>query len=274
MYTLFNRIMEFSWTDEDIITGDKFLELSSKYSEIAFIRPDTLYLQSPVEWRGKLHSMRPARIWITGQTDLPITKEVFDHYHHNTHIWFTSNKDHIDDKLISIPLGITNNTNESSDHPIYGNTKIMLEVAKIPKTIRGLVYMNFLLHTYPPERGLCYELFSNKPWVTVGTPKKTLEARKQFLTDIRNHLFVLCPRGNGVDTHRVWETLYMGSIPIVKKHVTMNDFTDLPILFIDDWDIITEDFLLEQYKRIKATSWNMEKMKMSYWYKHITSYIT
>jgi len=29
--------------------------------------------------------------------------------------------------------------------------------------------------------------------------------------------FVFCPRGNGIDTHRVWETIYRGSIPILMK---------------------------------------------------------
>ncbi len=30
-----------------------------------------------------------------------------------------------------------------------------------------------------------------------------------------NYLFVACPRGNGLDTHRFWETLYRGYIPVV-----------------------------------------------------------
>jgi hypothetical protein len=32
-----------------------------------------------------------------------------------------------------------------------------------------------------------------------------------------NFKFVAAPRGNGVDTHRFWETLYRGGIPIVEK---------------------------------------------------------
>lgn len=34
--------------------------------------------------------------------------------------------------------------------------------------------------------------------------------------------YVLCPRGNGLDTHRFWETLYRGSTPIV-AHSTLSD---------------------------------------------------
>lgn len=37
------------------------------------------------------------------------------------------------------------------------------------------------------------------------------------------------------DTHRLWKTLYMDSIPIVKYESAHHLFTDLPILFINDW---------------------------------------
>ena len=80
-------------------------------------------------------------------------------------------------------------------------------------------YLNFKVETYPHERQLIQNMFQSKSWVTCGTPVDTLEGRKEFLKDIRNHEFVLCPRGNGVDTHRLWETLYMGSIPIVKNDI-------------------------------------------------------
>ena len=30
--------------------------------------------------------------------------------------------------------------------------------------------------------------------------------------------FVICPEGNGIDTHRLWEALYLRTIPIMKKN--------------------------------------------------------
>lgn len=88
--------------------------------------------------------------------------------------------------------------------------------------------------------------------------------------EIRNSKFVFCPRGNGIDTHRLWETLYMGSIPIVRfEPQTHHLFTDLPILFIDDWSVITEEFLQEKYREITSKTWNMEKLKVGYWFDFI-----
>ena len=215
--------MDFDWQSDDIITGDKFLSLQC--NTIAYIKTDTLIYQQPIEWRGEIHSARPSPVWISGHSDFPITEEVFSSYEKNTTIWFATNKECVYDKLISIPIGITNNTEESSDHIVFGNIDIMIEAKSKPKTIHNLVYMNFLIQTYPPERQSCYSTFVGKPWVTIGQSDKTLESRKKFLSEIRNHLFVLCPRGNGVDTHRVWETLYMGSIPILMIYLSYSLIT-------------------------------------------------
>jgi hypothetical protein len=259
--------MEFKWSESDIITGDKYLSLQS--DTIAYIKTDALFYDRPIEWRGEEHTLRAASIWITGHSDFPITKEVFDTHKNKTCVWFATNMGHVNPKLTGLPIGITNNTKESTDHVVFGNTCIMQEVSERPRTINNLVYMNFLISTYPLERQVCYDTFVGKPWVTVGQSEKTLEARKNLLIDIRNHMFVLCPRGNGVDTHRLWETLYMGSIPIVKRDVAFNDVLDLPILFVNEWTEITEDFLLAEYERIATTKWNMKKLSFSYWKERI-----
>ena len=63
----------------------------------------------------------------------------------------------------------------------------------------------------------------------------------------------------------------MGSIPIVKKEFALNEFKDLPILFIDSWDEISEEFLNKKYDEITTAQWNMEKLKFSYWKDKITN---
>jgi hypothetical protein len=146
----------------------------------------------------------------------------------------------------------------------------MIQVMNEPKQDKNLVYMNFNISTYPQERQQVFNLFQHKEWVTKGIIENTIEGRTIFLQEIRNHTFVLCPRGNGVDTHRLWETLYMGSIPIVKKDIALKDFEDLPICFINDWSEITLEFLVEQKQQILSKSWNIQKLKISYWIDKIT----
>jgi hypothetical protein len=68
-----------------------------------------------------------------------------------------------------------------------------------------------------------------------------------------------------VDTHRLWETLYMGSIPIVQDDIVHRDWNDLPILFVKDWTDVTEERLLNTAVEFASRDWNWSKLKASYW---------
>ncbi len=87
------------------------------------------------------------------------------------------------------------------------------------------------------------EIFKNKEWATV--PIKRLKYRP-YLEEIKNHKFVLCPSGNGIESARNWETLYLKRVPIFKKHPYLEEmFKDFPALFVDDFSEVTEDLLLK-----------------------------
>lgn len=50
----------------------------------------------------------------------------------------------------------------------------------------------------------------------------------------RKSLFVISPPGNGPDSHRTWEAIYCGAVPVVLKSTFSGDFK-WPIFFIEDW---------------------------------------
>ena len=255
------------YSSDDIITTDKYLSLASE--NIVYLKTDLLtYGCDEIEFRGYIIKVKPANVWITGHSDYHIHPALFEKYERNCKFWFTINKACENEKLISLPLGITNNTCETAVHGIYGNTDIMIEVMAKPQLIKNLMYMNFNLRTNR-ERRVCYELFSHTTWTTKGKDVKTMEGRANFLEEMRNHKFTLCPSGNGPDTHRLWEALYMESIPIVRNQICYKEFQDLPILFVNDWTDITEQFLENKYKEIKGSCWNMDKLKFSYWKERI-----
>lgn len=254
------------WRAEDVICGDRFLTAFPNN----YFKTDIFYVRGTFSWRGRvIYPPRLQRVLLAGHSDYPLTDEIADRYPRAT--WFSTNTQ--TKRVNGLPLGITNDTDESPIHRIYGNIPMMLEVAQLPRQIKNLVYLNFAVHTYPSERGPVKEMFTGVPWVTHGESVNTFEGRRIFLEDIRNHTFVLCPRGNGIDTHRLWETLYMGSIPIVKRDVAHAGWMDLPILFVDDWKEVTQDRLLAEQKRIESTTWNMEKLRVGYWISRIKSFI-
>lgn len=110
------------------------------------------------------------------------------------------------------------------------------------------------------ERPMLVEMFNDKNYVTHGEGRGN-----QFLNEIYHHTFCLSPEGNCADSHRTWESLYLGTIPIVKKTDAMSWFEDLPILQINSWDEITKNYLEEQYEIISKKEFNFEKLKMSYY---------
>jgi hypothetical protein len=60
--------------------------------------------------------------------------------------------------------------------------------------------------------------------------------------------YVAAVRGNGVDTHRLWESLYRGSIPVIKRDLWANSLIqyNLPISLVDDWDEINLSSIISQ----------------------------
>jgi hypothetical protein len=247
------------WTADDIITSDKYLKAFPN----DYYKTDVFYTNHPFTWRDGIQKLPEsnARLLVSGHSDYPIVDEIASRYPNAC--WYSVNTQ--TPRVNGLPLGITNNTEESELHPIYGNTDVMVDVARAPRSIQNLVYMNFSVGTYPVERDPLWNTMKDKQWVTAEMPENSLEGRKRFLQNARNHSFVLCPRGNGIDTHRLWETLYMGSIPIVRRDIAHSGWTDLPILFVDSWEEVTEEMLREELERMKSKEWNIEKILIGYW---------
>jgi hypothetical protein len=124
--------------------------------------------------------------------------------------------------------------------------------------------MNFNILTNTAQRVPPYELLKDKSWVTTFMGQNGYKV-DEYIDNIYNHKFVLCPEGNGMDTHRTWETLYLGSIPIEKKNINNQFYTDLPIMFVDNWEEVNEDFLETAFPMFEKQTWNMKKLTFEYW---------
>ena len=95
-----------------------------------------------------------------------------------------------------------------------------------------------------------------------------------YYNNIASSKFMMCPRGCGLDTYRMWDCLYLGCIPIVVKYEGYADYSDLPILFIDKWEDylnITEDYLENKWKEMVEKNYNYDKLHFSWWQNKITN---
>jgi hypothetical protein len=99
---------------------------------------------------------------------------------------------------------------------------------KIPSLLIGPMSM-----THSERNDLRSFEFEAGPW----------KVQKHFLSfnafaDLSSmYRFVACPRGNGIDTHRFWETLYRGSVPVVLKSKWAENVKQLgvPVITINSW---------------------------------------
>lgn len=168
----------------------------------------------------------------------------------NINKWFSTNVVYQSDDLVGIPLGVSNDYTKNYDleNFIGGNPKR-----------EDLLFVNFRINTNFKERNYAFKHLKK-----VATPKMNISQHK-FFQQVLKSKFVSAPWGNGFDTHRLWESLYLGCIPITRNHFSYKNFNDLPILFVSRWEKINRDFLLEKYEDLIFQPKNIQKLKFSYW---------
>ena len=264
----------------DWITGEKFITLAewtyspkvkrgddydnlpntlvpAKVKEGDIIYTHTFYAKQLFDVLKKLN--RKVRV-ITHNSDVNIDFSPPD----CVYKWFSQNVNVFHDKLDAIPIGLEN----ERWFPELRKKEKMLAKLQEPRKYKNLVYMNHNARTNPTKREFLYDFFKDKPWVTIdrGTNGKGFD---EYIDNIYNHKFVICPQGNGLDTHRRWETLYMGSIPIELRGIDSMDFWALSFFRVRKWEEVTEELLNAyfkdfEYKRMICL-WNKKMLTFEYW---------
>jgi len=245
----------------DLITQEEYIYIVNKYQEyICHIKTDYFKI-GPFEWRGFAHPKDIKENVIISHSDYEIDDSIASPF---KNVFCVNNVTTLENTH-SLPMGLPNDTDEMDILEIIGNKEVFMSVVNSNIQKENLLYINFSTSTYPSLRGNLCKMFHEVSWVKREEPEYTHEGRKRYLEGIKKSKFVLCPRGNGIDTHRLWESLYLGSIPIIERHRTHDMCDDLPVLFIDDWRHINEEYLNEKYHEINERSHNMDKLKISYW---------
>jgi hypothetical protein len=182
-------------------------------------------------------------IIFTGFEDTPIDDDIFDRIPSNVLNIYASNCQSFGGKVNPIPYGVQRKLNQNDNRHDIIKKFINLNIP-----LNKLLYLNHSLGTNP-ERKQLNDIFMNKSWATVDSPS-TINDRdyENYLTKIKSHKFMLCPEGNapGCECSRDWEVIYMRRVPIVMDtKYTRKIFQDIPVLFVDSFSKINENFLNE-----------------------------
>jgi hypothetical protein len=173
--------------------------------------------------------------------------------------WFAQNTYIQHPKLTTLPIGIARSK--------YAHGNVDMFTSLTTNNIKNnLVYKNFDTNTNLHIRN----------YIDVVTSKNHIKMQQntscyEYWKSLSSSVFSISPPGNGIDCHRIWESLYLKTIPIVKAHEAFNQFRDLPILFIENWEEITIDFLRKNLFLYEKLNTKIEKLKFSFWKDLITS---
>ncbi len=198
---------------------------------------------------------------ITHQTDIPIDKKIYSLKPDCISEWYSINIQHSSPSLKPIPLGLSNNYSPKNLFFKDYKKKDLKNEKKI-----NLIYTNFSENTNSKIRTPIVKHAKRNENFYVEEKKIDLD---KYLDQLISFQYVICPEGNGIDTHRVWETLYSGSIPIVKEHPTFRTLDNLPAFVLEDFMNVSVDEL--EIKKSNFQDFNFNKLKIEYWLNKIRS---
>ena len=238
---------EFQQDSPDIITDD---------GQIIFIKTDMV----PYFFNFVMPQIRNNVIILTHNSALGINERYIGFLNNNKVIcWYAQNANFDHPRLFSIPLGIANL------RWTHGDIAKIDKVNEMQLQKKNLVYMNFDLQTNISERTKVYDMFVDKDYVLKGS-KKSFE---EYLNDLARCKFTLSPPGAGIDCHRIWESIAVGTIPIVENCHNISFHTKMPILVIDDWRCLSQEFLEHKHYFLCSELYNKSPLYLDYWIQKI-----
>jgi hypothetical protein len=94
---------------------------------------------------------------------------------------------------------------------------------------------------------------------------------REYINLLSQYKYTIEPFGRCMDGYRVWESLCVGTIPIVFRSPINELHEKLPILIIDNFNQLTPEYLEIQYPIMLKRQYEMERMDMAYWKEKILS---
>lgn len=148
------------------------------------------------------------------------TKDTFDRIPENVLAWMATNVNINDDRVYRIPFGIPDWTYDLIDQVDAGERQTR-------------IYVNFQSNTLE-RHALKSMLKPYDPRIILVTDEVSKE---EYIRDLKESKFVLCPPGNGLDSYRVLEAIYCGAIPVLQKDRWSGVYTELPVVYLDNINI-------------------------------------
>lgn len=250
---------------------------------------DTLYMtveMLPLFVEHYLTGIKTPFTLITGDSDISVSesripKEVLTKILSNSFLtrWFAQNLEISHPKTRHLPVGLDYHTLYSTlcsgDKSAWGDGEYPIDqerqlvrrgYAAGPLSLkRKKAFSNWHFKANRGQRKDCIAEFPEE--FRYFQPKflkreASWEMNSQFA-------FTLSPFGNGLDCHRTWEALLLGTIPVVKSSPLDTLFEDLPVVILDRWDEFTKERMEAEIKKAMEGNFHFHKLELRYWQQRI-----
>ena len=238
------------------ISGEFFEKISKKNSNIAFSSLDNFPLKN-------YYSKYKKKIWIFHNSDETFdlnAKKKLDFFHPKKS--FSQNLVFKKKNFHYIPIGL-----ENSKFHNNGDIKDFLKLRKIQLKKKPRILFGF--KNTNPKRVVLKEKFRKLDLADETNGWNSFFYRRILI----NYMFVICPEGNGIDTHRLWEAFYLKTIPVIEKNKISNFIkkANLPILILDKWSDLSkyDEKKLRNFYISNRKLFNNKYLFQNYWKKKI-----
>lgn len=253
----------------NFITGDAFASLATyHYKGVKFkpAKPEIIFLETIYldEFISNLRNIKKKFILITHNSDLSINSS-YKKLINSPYLvrWYCVNCEIKHQKVIAIPLGIQNYRYHN-----YGITKHFISVNNLNIKKKLKILVSFDIYT-----NIKIRINSLKNLVSVKFADLFITKNiYKFKIKLAESMFCACPKGNGLDTYRFWEALYLGTIPIVDYGKFYDQIGDLPKLDIKSWselNFYSKETLIKTFKKQKKKLKNIKLIYFDFWKKKI-----
>lgn len=162
--------------------------------------------------------------------------------------WSGSNLEIIDERFMQVPIGFPGLGK--------GRPNSYIDIPNIPEEKD----INFLMTPLSKDTHGSRNNLPNDSSITILTEKLNY---LDYLNFLGKSKYSICPRGFGVDTHRVYESIVMGSIPLVLSSILDNLYSNIGCKILKSWDEIkTLDLNIDSHPDRKVLTIEYWKSKI------------
>jgi len=184
--------------------------------------------------------------------------------------WYVQNRAMEHPKLQVLPIGLDFHTVWEKEgtwglrkiSPVAQERLLLDNLYNAPESKLNAYYCNWLTNGMYGDRQECLDKIDKEVCFFENLPR----ARKFMLQRQAEFLFTVSPKGMSYECHRTYESLVLGSTPIVKRNPFIHSLYDnLPIIQVDDWSEVNRNSLAKYASSIATQEFDFNTLFLQHW---------